>query len=378
MKTTAPKPSAKPVKVEYSYLGRQFHDVDAILEDIRALVKTGDFTLGAPVREFEQRFGAVIGAKFAVGVGSGTDALFLSLKALGVGPGDEVITAANTFVATAGAISNIGARVVFVDCDERFVIDPSKIEAAITPRTKALLPVHWGSQPADMDAILKIAKKRGLPVVEDACQSIDAAVGGKKCGAMGVCAGFSLHPLKNLNVWGDGGVITTNSEEMRDRLRLLRNHGMSSRDEYAFYAYNSRLDSLQAVVGNRMINDMKWITDTRIKNAQSYDAAFKGISRITLPKRSPKERHVFHLYQFLAEERDRLLAHLNKCGIEAKIHYPVPLHLQPASKALGYKKGDFPVAESQAKATITLPAHQHLTEEELTHVIRSVKEFYRA
>lgn len=376
MKSTTAKPG---MKVEYSYLGRQFADVEAILDDVRALVKSGDFTLGAPVREFEERFAKVIGAKHAVGVGSGTDALFLTLKALGIGAGDEVITAANTFVATAGAIANTGARVVFVDCDERFVIDPSKIEAAITPRTKALLPVHWGGQPADMDAILALAAKRGLPVVEDACQSIDAAIGGRKCGTMGVAAGFSLHPLKNLNVWGDGGVITTDSEEMRDKLRLLRNHGMSSRDEYAFYAYNSRLDSLQAVVGNRLIGDMKWITDTRIKNAKRLDAALRPLApRVTLPRRSESERHVFHLYQFLTDDRDALLEHLLAKGIDAKIHYPTPLHLQPASRALGYKKGDFPVAEAQAKATLTLPAHQHLTDPELEYMIAAVKEFYKA
>ncbi|MBI3553554.1 MAG: DegT/DnrJ/EryC1/StrS family aminotransferase [Elusimicrobia bacterium] len=365
------------MKVEYSYLGRQFADIEGTLGDIRALVKTGDFTLGAPVREFERRFAEAIGSRFAVGVGSGTDALFLSLKALGVGAGDEVITAANTFVATAGAIANTGARVVFVDCNDRFVIDPSKIEAAVTKKTKALLPVHWGGQPADMDAVLKIAARYKLPVVEDACQSIGAAVGGRKCGTMGISAGFSLHPLKNLNVWGDGGIITTDSEATRNQLRLLRNHGMSNRDEYAFYAYNSRLDSLQAVVGNRLINDFEWITEARIKNARKLDAGLASLSKhVALPRRDHKERHVYHLYQFLAKDRDALLAHLLENGIDAKIHYPRPLHLQPASRALGYKAGDFPVAEAQAKATITLPAHQHLTDDEVQYMIGRVKEFY--
>ena len=231
--------AAKISGVPYSYLSRQFADIDPILADIKKLVQSGDFTLGKPVSEFEEKFAALIGTQHAVGVGSGTDALFLSLKALGVGAGDEVITMANTFVATAGAIATAGARIVFVDCDKKGVIDCAKIETAITPRTKVLMPVVWGGQPPDMPRIMEIAKKHKLHVVEDACQGIGGAINGRNCGTWGVLAGFSLHPLKNINVWGDGGVIVTSSEEMRDKLRLLRNHGMSSRDGYAFYAYNS-------------------------------------------------------------------------------------------------------------------------------------------
>lgn len=365
------------MRVPYSYLDRQFADIEPYLDDIRGLVQTGDFTLGAPVAEFERRFAELIGTRFAVGVGSGTDALLLSLKALGVGPGDEVVTAANTFVATAGAIALAGAKVVFADCDDRFVIDPDKVEAAITPRTKALLPVHWGGQAADMPRLLEIAARHKLPVLEDACQSIGAAVAGKNCGSAGAAAGFSLHPLKNLNVWGDGGIITTDSEELRDKLVLLRNHGMSTRDEYAFYAHNSRLDSLQAVVGLRLIKDFDWITETRIANAAKLDGALAKLApKVSLPRRDPKERHVYHLYQFLAQDRDRLLKHLLERGIEAKVHYPVPLHLQPASSRLGYKAGDFPKAEAQAKATITLPVHQHLTAEELSYMVSCIEGFY--
>ena len=365
------------LRVPYSYLDRQFAEVGPILEDIRSLVLSGDFTLGRPVSEFEERFARLIGTRYAVGVGSGTDALRLCLKSLGVGPGDEVVTAANTFVATAGAIETAGARVVFVDCDDRFVMDPDKLERAITPRTKAVMPVHWGGQPADIESILAVAGRRGLSVVEDACQAIGAARDGRKCGAIGVAAGFSLHPLKNINVWGDGGVITTDSEELRDGLRLQRNHGLTNRDEVAFYAYNSRLDSLQAVVGNRLIQDMERITAARIANAARLDAAFAPLHpRVVLPRRSPAERHVYHLYQFLAEDRDALLEHLHARGVEAKVHYPVPLHLQPASRHLGYKAGDFPVAEAQARSILTLPVHQHLTDEEIEHMIRCVRGFY--
>lgn len=371
--------AAKTQGVPYSYLPRQFADVDAILADVKKLVQSGDFTLGKPVAEFEERFAALIGTKYAVGVGSGTDALFLALKALGIGAGDEVVTMANTFVATAGAIETAGARIVFVDCDDKGVIDCAKLEAAITPRTKVLMPVVWGGQPPDMPRIMEIAKKHKLHVIEDSCQGIGAAIAGRSCGTWGAMAGFSLHPLKNINVWGDGGVVVTSSEELRDKLRLLRNHGMSSRDEYAFYAYNSRLDSLQAVVGLHEIKNFRWITDTRIANAKTLDAALGKLKgKIRLPRRDPREVHVYHLYQFHAQRRDELLKFLQTRGIEAKVHYPIPLHLQPASRPLGYKKGDFPMAEADAAATITLPVHQHLTRDEIDFMIASVEEFYGA
>ncbi|MBI5625225.1 MAG: DegT/DnrJ/EryC1/StrS family aminotransferase [Elusimicrobia bacterium] len=366
------------MKVPYSYLSRQFADPGPILEEIRRLVASGDFTLGDAVVDFERRFAALIGTKQAVGVGSGTDALFLTLKALGVGPGHEVITAANTFVATAGAIETAGARIVFVDCDDRLVIDPDRVEQAITPRTRAIVPVHWGGQPAAMGRVMELAKRQGIHVVEDACQAIGAAVGGLQCGSIGAAGAFSLHPLKNLNVWGDGGIITTNDDAVAERLRLLRNHGMSNRDEYAFFAYNSRLDSLQAVVGNWLMKDIEWITETRIANARRLDEALAGLApAITLPRRDPAERHVYHLYQFLAKDRDRLHDHLRQNGIEAKIHYPRPLHLQPAARHLGYRPGSFPNAEAQARSLLTLPVHQHLTVEELAYMIATIREFYR-
>ncbi|MGH7318734.1 MAG: DegT/DnrJ/EryC1/StrS family aminotransferase, partial [Candidatus Rokuibacteriota bacterium] len=209
------------MRVPYSYLREQFADSEPILRDIKGLLETTQFTLGPPVAEFEERFARLCGAKHAIGVGTGTDALFLSLKAVGVSPGDEVITAADTFIATAGAIVQAGARPVFVDVLDDFNIDPGKIEAAITPRTRALLPVHYAGQPAKMGPILEIARRRKLPVVEDACQAISAAIDGRLVSNFGVAAGFSLHPLKNLNVWGDGGVIVTNSAEMDATLRLL-------------------------------------------------------------------------------------------------------------------------------------------------------------
>lgn len=363
------------MKISYSYLGSQFADPQPYLDAIREVVETGDFTLGKAVTEFEERFAKLIGTKYAVGVGSGTDALFLSLKALGIGHGDEVITTANTFVATAGAIETAGAKIRFVDCNEKYVMDVSQVKKAMTSNTKAIMPVHYAGQPVDMDALLKVAGN--IPIVEDACQAINASINGKVCGTIGISGAFSLHPLKNLNVWGDGGIITTNSLEFRDKLRLLRNHGMKNRDEYEMYAYNSRLDSVQAAVGNRLIDQTDWITNKRIESARFYDEAFSDLSEVTLPNRTPSEKCVYHLYMMLVENRDALLKHLIGSGIEAKVHYPIPLHLQPASRHLGYKLGDFPVAEAQAQNLITLPAHQHLGIEQLDYVAKTVRKFYR-
>lgn len=365
------------MKVNYSYLPRQFSDCDEIWQKIRTLVQQGDFTLGPHVATFEERFAKLIGTEFAIGVGSGTDALFLSLKALGIGEGDEVITATNTFVATAGAIETAGAKVVFVDCNEKYVLDVDQLEAAITPKTKAIMPVHFSGQPAEMDRVLSLAKKHDLHVVEDACCAIDAHFKGQRAGTMGILNAFSLHPLKNLNIWGDGGVITTNSAELAEKLRLMRNHGMVDRDTYKFYAYNSRLDTIQAVVAQHLIDEVPQITDQRIQWANTFDAAFEGFEeRITLPARDPEERHVYHMYMMLVDKRDQLNCFLQDNGIESKIHYPTPLHLQPASANLGYGAGDFPVAEAQAKNIISLPVHQHLTESEMQYMIDKVQAFY--
>lgn len=365
------------MRVPYSYLPRQFADPEPILDQIRNLVKRGDLTLGQPVEEFEQRFAALIGSRFAVAVGSGTDALFLSLKALGIGQGDEVITATNTFVATAGAIETAGARLVFVDCNDQFVMDPAALEAAITSKTKAVVPVHYTGQPAGMDEIEAIARRHNLEIVEDACTAIDGSINGRRCGTIGRTGAFSMHPLKNLNIWGDGGVITTNDPSIARQLRLLRNHGMVDRDTYAFYAYNSRLDTLQAVVGLQLLDQVTAITDKRIEIAARYDRAFADLDQIRIPLRYATQRHVYHMYMIEVDQRDGLLAYLKEQGISAKVHYPTPLHLQPASAHLGYGAGDFPVAEAQARRIISLPVHQYLSDEEIDYVISRVREYYQ-
>ena len=366
------------MKVKYSYLAEQFQDHHAIFESIDELIKSGDYTLGKPVQEFEKKFAKLIDTKYAVGVNSGTDALFLSLKAIGVGGGDEVITAPNTFIATVGAIVATGAKPVFVDVLDDYTINPELIEEAITSKTKAIMPVHYAGHPADMPSIMSIAEKHGLQVVEDSCQAISAAIDNKCAGTFGISGGFSLHPLKNLNAWGDGGIIVTNSSDIHDKLILLRNHGLKNRDMVQMFGYNSRLDSLQAVVGNHLINEMEKITEKRIKWANKLDAGLVNLKDyITIPERKQNRRYVYHLYMLMVKDRDKLLSYLNKNEIEAKVHYPLPLHLQEAARPFGYKKGDFPVSEALSKSIITFPVHQHLTEKQVNFMIEKVRDFYR-
>ena len=365
------------MKVKYSYLEEQFQDHGAIFDKFDELIRSGDYTLGDAVGEFERKFAKLLGATYAIGVNSGTDALFLSLKAVGVQPGSEIITTPNTFIATAGAIVAAGAKPVFVDVLDDYNINPNLIESAISEKTSALMPVHYAGHPADMPAINKIAEKHGLPVVEDSCQAISASIDNKCVGTFGMTGGFSLHPLKNLNVWGDGGIIVTDSEEIREKLILLRNHGLKNRDEIQIFGYNSRLDTLQAIVGNHLIRDIQDITEKRIKWANKIDAGLNDLKDyITIPERRKNRRYVYHLYMLMVKDRNDLLSYLIENGIEAKVHYPIPLHLQEAASGLGYKKGDFPVTEAQCDSIITLPVHQHLAEEQVAYMISKIRQFY--
>jgi dTDP-4-amino-4,6-dideoxygalactose transaminase len=363
-------------KVRYSYLPQQFAEPGPIFEELGRLVASGRYTLGPQVGEFEERFAAMLGVKHAVGVGSGTDALKLSLKALGVGPGDEVITAANTLIATVGAIHDTGARAVLVDCEDHFCLDVGQVEAAVTPRTRAIMPVQFTGEVADMPRLMAIAGRHGLPVVEDACQGILSEFDGRKSGSWGAAAGFSLHPLKNLNVWGDGGVVATGDDDLDRRLRLLRNHGLKNRDEIELLGCNSRLDTLQAVVGNWLIGQTPAITERRIANGAYYDAAFGQVPGLRLPPRRANVKRVFHLYIVFAERRDALLRHCLDHGVEAKVHYPIPLYQQEGLKPLGYAPGTFPVTDRHAREVISFPVDQHLAREQQDYVIEVVRSFY--
>ena len=280
---------------------------------------------------------------------SGTDAIKLSLKALGIGMGDEVITAANTFVATVGAICEIGAVPVFVDCDDTFCINTDLIEEKLTEKTKAIVPVHFTGYMTNMRKLMPLVEKHNLVIVEDACQSILGAVDGKSAGTWGNAGAFSLHPLKNINVWSDGGVIVTDNYELDKKLRLLRNHGLEDRDTVTLMGCNSRLDTIQAVVGNWILPQAKEIAEQRIANAHYLDQGLENLDQITIPPRPNGYRLVYHLYIVFAKYRDELLEYCIDKGIEALIHYPVPIYRQPALKMLGHKKGDFPVTDAHTK-----------------------------
>ncbi len=364
------------MRVPFSYLTEQFANPEPIFEKIRAFLKRCDFTLGEDLTEFEKKFAAYGQSKHAIGVGTGTDALFLSLKACGIENGDEVITPPNSFIATTGAIIQTGARPVYVDIADDMNIDINLIESAITERTRAILPVHWAGCPAKMEAICQLAKDHHLAVVEDGCQAMGARINGKAVGTFGACAAFSFHPLKPLHVWGDAGMILTNDDILSEKLRLYRNHGMKDRDTIVEYGVNSRFDNLHAIVALHEFETMDSTIEKRIQWAKYYDNALSGIESIQIPKRAPNDRHVYHLYIIQGERRDELLKYLNHHGIEAKVHYPIPLHLQPAAKRFNYKQGQFPKTEAQSQHSITLPAHQYLKEEQISFVVDKVKKFY--
>jgi dTDP-3-amino-2,3,6-trideoxy-4-keto-D-glucose/dTDP-3-amino-3,4,6-trideoxy-alpha-D-glucose/dTDP-2,6-dideoxy-D-kanosamine transaminase len=362
--------------VRYSYLSEQFSDCEDLWSDLKKFVATGDFTLGEPLRVFEERFAELIGADYAVGVNSGTDAIKLALKAAGIRPGDEVITAANTFVATVGAIVELGAIPVFIDCDDTFCMNTNKIAQVITKKTRAIVPVHFTGYMTDMRQVSILAEEHSLAVVEDACQSILGAIDGKHAGTWGLAGAFSLHPLKNLNVWSDGGVIVTDDRSFAKELRLLRNHGLHDRDTVVRMGFNSRLDTLQAVVGNWLLPKTKEIADQRIQNAKFLDEEFGQIRGVRVPIRPSDFHIVYHLYMIFAEKRDELLEYCLTHGIEAKVHYPVPIYRQPALKHLGYEEGDFPVSDRHAKSVISFPCDQHLSKEQLESIVSIVRKFY--
>jgi dTDP-3-amino-2,3,6-trideoxy-4-keto-D-glucose/dTDP-3-amino-3,4,6-trideoxy-alpha-D-glucose/dTDP-2,6-dideoxy-D-kanosamine transaminase len=365
------------VHVPFSYLPEQFADPEPIIARMRQVVARADFTLGAAVGEFEERFAALIGSRHAIGVNSGTDALRLTLKAAGVGPGHEVITAANTFIATVGAIADTGARTVFVDCTDDFCMDVERLEAAITSRTKAVIPVHMSGAMVDMPRVLTITERRRITVIEDACQAIKSSFDGRPAGLWGAAGAFSLHPLKFLNIWGDGGVITTDDAGLAKHLRLLRNHGLESRDVVVMLGCNSRLDTLQAIVALHVIEQADWILRQRQRNAAFYDRGLAGITRLKLSPRDPRVSHSYVTYQVLAEQRDELLQYCLERAIECKVHYPIPLYWQEGLRHLGYRPGDFPVTDSHARSTLTLPVHQYLTDDQLAFVIDTIRGFYR-
>lgn len=329
---------------------------------VQQVFENAQFILGPAVLDFEQRFAALCRTSEAIGVNSGTSALHLSLLAAGVGPGDEVITVPFTFVATVAAIEYAGARPVFVDVEpDYWTMDPRRLESAITARTRAIVPVHLYGQPADMDPILEVAARRGIPVIEDACQAHGSEYKGRRCGSMGLLGCFSFYPGKNLGAYGEGGAVVTSDPDLARRIRLLRSWGEETRYEHKYRGFNYRMDGVQgAVLGVKLRYLEEW-TEARRARAALYTAALAGSPAIP-PVERPGSRHVYHVYVVRLHDRERRRRQLEEAGVQTGVHYPIPVHLQPAYRDLGYEAGDFPVAERAAAEVLSLPIFPELTD----------------
>jgi dTDP-4-amino-4,6-dideoxygalactose transaminase len=359
-----------------------FLDLKAHHEPIRSelnqaigeVIDSSAFAGGPFVAAFERDFAAYCDTRFAVGVGNGTDALWLSLLGLGVGPGDEVITVPFTFIATAEAVSFCGARPVFVDIDERTcTMDPALLERAITPRTRAIIPVHLFGQMAQMDPILEIAQRHRLPVVEDACQAHGALYKGRRAGSLGAAGCFSFYPGKNLGALGEAGAVVTNDSELEGKIKMLRDHGQARKYYHSLIGWNARMDGIQGAVLRVKLKRLETANSGRRAKARVYDELLGGSKAIVTPYVAPDNRHIYHVYAVRVRDRDRVLESLAGKGISCAVHYPVPVHLQEAYRSLGYGEGSFPVAERCAREVLSLPMYPELSQEQIQAVATELK-----
>jgi dTDP-4-amino-4,6-dideoxygalactose transaminase len=347
---------------------------DELQEVFDRVLDNSSFVLGPEVQRFEQEFAAYVGTNHCVALNTGTAALHLALAALNIDSGDEVITVPHTFIATAEAISAVGALPVFVDIDPvSFTMDPTLLESAITSRTRAIIPVDLYGQVADMDPIQEIADRHGIPVIEDACQAHGAEYKGRKAGSFGVAGCFSFYPGKNLGACGEGGAVTTNDEELAYKIRLWRDHGSSKRYEHIFPGLNMRMEGLQGGILSVKLKYLDRWNDQRRQAAAEYDAAFAWTD-LEVPTEMPHNRHVYHLYVVQSKKRDQLREQLAEAGIESGLHYPTPLHLQEAYRFLGYEQGDFPVTESVKDRILSLPMYPGIQSEAIARVVSEMKE----
>ena len=369
-------------------LSAQYNSIKKEIDTaVKKVLESTVFIGGKEVEEFEKEMAEFCVIKHAIGVNSGTDALFLSLKALNIGPGDEVITAPFTFIATAGVIANCGAKPVFADINpETFNIDSSKIEEKITEKTKAILPVHLFGQMADMDEIMSIARKRNLFVVEDAAQAIGAEYSSagspqakRKAGTIGDFGCFSFFPSKNLGAYGDGGMVVTDNDEFAEKIRLLKNHGSSPKEKYLnlIIGTNSRLDAIQAAILRVKLKYLSKWSKGRAEKASYYNGKLEGIGDIITPIIASDRNHIFHQYTIKTKSRDELQRYLKEKEIPTMIYYPLPLHLQPAFEYLNYKSGDFLESEKAAKEVLSLPIYPELSKIEQNLIIKKIKEFFK-
>lgn len=363
-------------KIAFVDLYRQYLEIKTEIDAaIKRVIYSSQFILGDECLEFEKEFAKFCGVKYALGVGSGGSALELGMRALDIGPGDEVITPANSFIASSSSISFIGATPVLVDCrEDTFNIDVEMVEKAITKRTKAIMPVHLFGQVADMDAVLKVAKKYKLYVVEDACQTHGASFKNKMAGSFGDVAAFSFYPGKNLGAYGDGGMVVTSNKKIAEVIKMLRNYGQKEKYKHLSLGWNSRLDNLQAAILRVKLRKLTTWNAKRLKNARLYNKLLKNLPVIT-PEIFPNYNHIFHLYVIRTKFRSELAKYLAAKGISTQMHYPIPIHLQPAYQDLGYKKGDFPVTEKLAQEILSLPMFPELLHSELQYICDQIAAF---
>jgi dTDP-4-amino-4,6-dideoxygalactose transaminase len=367
---TAPETTVAVKPVVFVDLAAQHQEVEAeVTAGFDRVMAATAFINGPDVAAFEKEWARYTGTRHAVGVASGTDALELALRAVGVGPGDEVIVPANSFIASASAVARAGARPVFVDCDpDYYLIDPGRVAEAITERTRAIMPVHLYGQLAPMEDLVGLAADAGAVIIEDAAQCHGASRQGQRAGAWGVAAATSFYPGKNLGAYGDGGAVATNDEATAVTLRALRDHGGHKKYEHPILGFNSRLDTLQAVVLSAKLARLERWNEARRTAAQRYGELLADLPGVRLPRVLPGNEAVWHLYVIRVPNRDEVLARLQSAGVQAGIHYPIPIHLQGAFADLGYGPGDFPVTEQAAEEILSLPMHPHLTESQQQRV----------
>ena len=356
-------------------LKRQYKRIEKdVKKKLESVLESQNFILGGELEKLEKDIASFCDTKYALGLNSGTDALILALDAMGIKSGDEVITTPFTFIATGEAIARAGAKPLFVDIDPKtYNIDPSKIEKSITPKTKAILPVHLYGLPCDMDDILEIAKKNNLKVLEDACQAIGASYKGEKVGSMGDAGAFSFFPSKNIGCFGDGGIVTTNNDEISKNIKLLRDHGSEEKYKHKVIGYNSRLDNIQAAFLNLKLPFLQEWTKKRIEHAEFFNNELKSLPLVT-PYTPEGSTHSFHLYTLRSEHRDSIVKYLNEKGVASRAYYPIPQHLQECFEYLGYKPGDFPEAEKASRECFSIPVFAELTEKEKKYIVEKLKE----
>jgi dTDP-4-amino-4,6-dideoxygalactose transaminase len=374
---TARKTKEDLMKVNFVDLKAQYQTIKPEIDSaIQEVISNTAFVLGKAVADFEQEFASYCGVKHCMGVNSGTSALMMALKALDIGEGDEVITTTNTFIATAEAISYAGAKPVLVDMEDKsYNMDPNKLEKAITKKTKAIIPVHLYGQPADMDPILEIAKKKGIMVVEDSAQAHGAEYKGKRTGGLAPVACFSFYPGKNLGAYGEGGAVTTDDDDIAQKVRMLRDHGSPKKFYHEYIGTNCRLEGIQGAVLSVKLKHLDNWNDSRRKNADLYRKYLEG-TEVKTPEEMPYAKHVYHIFCVRVKEREKLIDFLKGKDIYTNIHYPIPIHLQKAYEFLGHKKGDFPVTEGSMDQILSLPMFAELTEEHIKYTTDCIKEFY--